>query len=142
MDIHLRKLNAIKKNVVTKTMEETKKMKDAMQKRHNDKVRTFEFLKQERELDINRGNRKLLEKLVEISKGKHVSCEIGDLLIAKRGTADASGDLAGELVVGDLPSQEPKPLCEEARDSGDRAGQLQVREEALRVPGRDLRQGS
>jgi len=26
----------------------------------------------ERDLDINRGNKKLLEKLVEISKGKHV----------------------------------------------------------------------
>jgi hypothetical protein len=76
MDIHLKKLNAIKKNVVTRTQEETKKMKDAMQKRHNDKVRTFEFLKQERELDINRGNRKLLERLVEISKGKHVSSEV------------------------------------------------------------------
>jgi hypothetical protein len=37
------------------------------------KVRTHEFLRQERELDINRGNKKLLEKLVEISKGKHVS---------------------------------------------------------------------
>jgi hypothetical protein len=29
----------------------------------------------ERELDINRGNRKLLAKLVEISKGKHLSVE-------------------------------------------------------------------
>jgi Hemingway/CFA97 len=29
----------------------------------------------EREMDINRGNKKLLEKLVEISKGKHLSVE-------------------------------------------------------------------
>ncbi len=73
MDIHLKKLNDIKKHVVGKKQEESKKMEEALQKRHNDKVRTFEFLKQERELDINRGNRKLLERLVEISKGKHVN---------------------------------------------------------------------
>jgi hypothetical protein len=30
----------------------------------------------ERDMGINRGNKKLLEKLVEISKGKHVMCAV------------------------------------------------------------------
>ena len=72
MDIHIKKLNDIKKTVTIRKHEETKKVEDTIQRRHQDKVRTFEFLKQERDLDINRGNKKLLEKLVEISKGKHV----------------------------------------------------------------------
>lgn len=47
-------------------------------------MRTAEFQKQgtalilvmaiiERDMEVNRGNKKLLERLVEISKGKHVS---------------------------------------------------------------------
>lgn len=33
----------------------------------------------ERDLEVNRSNKKLLEKLVEISKGRHVSKERNDL---------------------------------------------------------------
>lgn len=68
----MKKLTQIRKTANVKKTEDTKKVEDSIQKRHSDKVRTFEFLKQERELEVNRGNRKLLEKLVEISKGKHV----------------------------------------------------------------------
>jgi hypothetical protein len=46
MDIHLKKLNEIKKPAVVKKNEETKKVEDSLQRRHQDKVRTFEFLKQ------------------------------------------------------------------------------------------------
>lgn len=45
MDIHLKKLNSIKKNVTTKKNEDAKKIEDYLKRRHEDKVRTFEFLK-------------------------------------------------------------------------------------------------
>lgn len=75
MDIHLKKLNEIKKLGAVKKTDDSKKIELTLKKMHEEKVRTHEFLKQERDSDINRGNKKLLEKLVEISKGKHLSVE-------------------------------------------------------------------
>lgn len=42
----MKKLNDIKKVAGVKRTEEAKKIGDTMQKRHQDKVRTHEFLKQ------------------------------------------------------------------------------------------------
>ncbi|TNV72624.1 hypothetical protein FGO68_gene5669 [Halteria grandinella] len=75
MDIHLKKLSEIKKLGVVKKNDDAKKVELSIKRMHDEKIRTHEFLKQERDLDINRGNKKLLEKLVEISKGKHLSVE-------------------------------------------------------------------
>lgn len=69
---------------LTNLNEAAKRVEDSINKRHLHKVRTHEFLRNgnntyhfnskiERDLEVNRGNKKLLEKLVEISKGKHVS---------------------------------------------------------------------
>ena len=86
MDIHLKKLTEIKRaSTVKRNNDEAKKLEEYLNRRNQDKVRTNEFEKQgnyiyrrywrylERDMGINRGNKKLLEKLVEISKGKHVS---------------------------------------------------------------------
>ena len=84
MDIHLKKLGEIKRaSTVKRNNEDAKKLEEYLNRRNQDKVRTNEFEKQgkqidvkkggiERDMGINRGNKKLLEKLVEISKGKHV----------------------------------------------------------------------
>lgn len=83
MDIHLKKLNEIKRSNTVKRSDDTKKVDEYLQRRHQDKIRSAEFEKQgnnynrynvysERDMEVNRGNKKLLEKLVEISKGKHV----------------------------------------------------------------------
>lgn len=45
MDIHLKKLNEIRKPVVRK-LEETKRVEESINRRHQDKVRNHEFLKQ------------------------------------------------------------------------------------------------
>ena len=80
-EIHQKKLNEIKRANTVKRGEETKKVDEYINRRHNDKMRTAEFMKQgnfcysslkERDMEVNRGNKKLLERLVEISKGKHV----------------------------------------------------------------------
>lgn len=83
MDIHLKKLNEIKRANTVKRVDDTKKVDEYLIRRHMDKMRTAEFEKQgkilsfqafiERDMEVNRGNKKLLERLVEISKGKHVS---------------------------------------------------------------------
>ena len=41
-----------------------------------------------------------------------------------------------------LPSEVAQPRREKARDPANRAGKLQVCQETLRVPGRDIHQGS
>jgi hypothetical protein len=46
MDIHLKKLTEIRKTAMAKKQEETKRVEDVLQKSHNNKVRTYEFLKQ------------------------------------------------------------------------------------------------
>ena len=81
MDIHMKKLNEIKRANTVKRNDDTKKVDEYLNRRHIDKLRTAEFQKQgisyplyplERDMEVNRGNKKLLERLVEISKGKHV----------------------------------------------------------------------
>ena len=46
MDIHLKKLNEIKRANTVKRSEETKKVDEYLNRRHNDKMRTAEFEKQ------------------------------------------------------------------------------------------------
>lgn len=45
MDIHLKKLNDIKRAHTVKRGEETKKVDEYLNRRHNDKMRTAEFNK-------------------------------------------------------------------------------------------------
>jgi hypothetical protein len=45
MDIHLKKLNDIKRANTVKRGEETKKVDEYLNRRHNDKMRTAEFNK-------------------------------------------------------------------------------------------------
>lgn len=45
MDIHLKKLNDIKKVAVVKKNDEVKKVEDSIKRRHDEKIRTHEFMK-------------------------------------------------------------------------------------------------
>lgn len=46
MDLHVKKLNEIRKTVTVNRNDVTKKVEDTLNKRHQDKIRTYEFLKQ------------------------------------------------------------------------------------------------
>eukprot|EP00347_Sterkiella_histriomuscorum_P003377 403364530 len=72
LDLHMKKLQ----NIKTKNKKiEIKKVEEVMVRKNEEKQRNFEFIKSEKEIEVNRNNKKLLEKLVEISKGKHLSVE-------------------------------------------------------------------
>jgi hypothetical protein len=67
-------------------------------------------------MEVNRGNKKLLERLVEISKGKHVSNLIRLIHLALSGASDARHGhrfLTPSLlnVSGVVPSEVPESCC-------------------------------
>jgi hypothetical protein len=67
-------------------------------------------------MEVNRGNKKLLERLVEISKGKHVSDIIRLIQLALSGASDARHGHRFPTpsllnVSGVIPSEVPESCC-------------------------------
>ena len=97
-------------------------------------------------MEVNRGNKKLLERLVEISKGKHVSDLIRLINLALCGASDPRHGHRFPKpsflnVLGVFPPEVAESGSKEARNPVDRAGELQIREETVRVTGGYINQG-
>ena len=66
--VHQKKMGAI--GASNKAQSEAKQITQQMKKQRHDRLKTKEFLTNEKNITINKDNQILLNKLVEISSGK------------------------------------------------------------------------